>query len=184
VYFAWSADDLLLLCGWLSGRPYMPNYLPIFKKSALLFVSASMWGGWHHVEVHSAWWWRARMEAQGFVYSHSLTEISRKQAFNDWAAQPDPHKTSMGQHIRLNLLVFINPKVASLPEHAHLFGGNGCYAGGGAALGNEDGGVACKDVDALPPAFQPLINCHREKKDKEVRNAIWTCEKNPDATAN
>ena len=33
------------------GRPYMQNYLPIFHKSALIFVTSSGWGGWHHVEV-------------------------------------------------------------------------------------------------------------------------------------
>ena len=42
------------------ARPYMNNYLPIFHKSALLFVTSSAWGGWHHVEVHEEWWWRAR----------------------------------------------------------------------------------------------------------------------------
>ena len=33
------------------GRQYMHNYLPIFHKAALHFVTASGWGGWHHVEV-------------------------------------------------------------------------------------------------------------------------------------
>ena len=33
------------------GRHFMQNYLPIFHKSALIFVTGSTWGGWHHVEV-------------------------------------------------------------------------------------------------------------------------------------
>lgn len=43
---AWSVEFLEHV-----GRQYMHNYLPIFHKSALLFVTASGWGGWHHVEV-------------------------------------------------------------------------------------------------------------------------------------
>lgn len=33
------------------GRQYLDNYLPIFQKSALIFVSGSGFGGHHHVEV-------------------------------------------------------------------------------------------------------------------------------------
>ena len=33
------------------GRQYMENYLPIFHKSAFIFMSGSGFGGWHHVEV-------------------------------------------------------------------------------------------------------------------------------------
>jgi SAM-dependent methyltransferase len=65
---AWSVEFLEHV-----GRPYMQNYLPIFKKAALLFVTSSGWGGWHHVEVHPHSWWRHRFEAQGFVFSEELT---------------------------------------------------------------------------------------------------------------
>ena len=34
------------------GRNYQPNYVTAFRKAALIFVSHSNWGGWHHVEVH------------------------------------------------------------------------------------------------------------------------------------
>jgi SAM-dependent methyltransferase len=64
------------------ARPYMNNYLPIFKKSALLFVTSSAWGGWHHVEVHEEWWWISRMTAAGFLYSPELTDLVRLQASN------------------------------------------------------------------------------------------------------
>jgi hypothetical protein len=33
------------------GRQYMDNYLPIFHKSALIFITGSSFGGAHHVEV-------------------------------------------------------------------------------------------------------------------------------------
>lgn len=44
------------------------------------------------------------------------------------------------QHIYLSMMVFINPVVASLPEHAHLLGfGHGCYkeSRGGNILNRE-----------------------------------------------
>jgi len=64
------------------ARPFMNNYLPIFKKSALLFVTSSAWGGWHHVEVHEEWWWIGRMTAAGFVFSSQLTDLVRLQSLN------------------------------------------------------------------------------------------------------
>lgn len=33
------------------GRPYMLNYLPIFKKAAVIFLTSSGWAGWHHVRL-------------------------------------------------------------------------------------------------------------------------------------
>jgi hypothetical protein len=33
------------------GRQYMENYLPVFHKSALVFIAANGFGGNHHVEV-------------------------------------------------------------------------------------------------------------------------------------
>lgn len=44
---AWSVEFLEHV-----GRQYMENYLSIFHKCALIFVTASGWGGWHHVEIH------------------------------------------------------------------------------------------------------------------------------------
>ena len=39
------------------GRNYHKNYFPAFRKSALIFASHSIWGGWHHVEVHDDQWY-------------------------------------------------------------------------------------------------------------------------------
>ena len=41
------------------------------------------------------------------------------------------------QHLTTRLMVFINPRVASLPKHHHLFGGNGCFK---EINDNRDGG--------------------------------------------
>lgn len=84
-----------------------------FKKAAIIFVTFSAWGGWHHVEVHpDGDYWLYRMQAQGFIYLPELTKIvkghadkSRGDGFN-------------AQHLWLHLMVFVNPEVASLPEHA------------------------------------------------------------------
>ncbi len=51
------------------GRQYMRNYFPMLRRAALICVTASTSGGWHHVEARQDWWWRARFTAQGFIYS-------------------------------------------------------------------------------------------------------------------
>lgn len=72
-------------------------------------------------------WWRVRWEAAGFVYSEFLTKKSRSIAMKDQQLKNltldmrDDHLYFVGQHIYLNVQVFINPMVASLPEHSHLF---------------------------------------------------------------
>ena len=72
-------------------------------------------------------WWRVRWEAAGFVYSEFLTKKSRSIALKDQQLKNltldmrDDHLYFVGQHIYLNVQVFINPMVASLPEHSHLF---------------------------------------------------------------
>ena len=67
---AWSVEFLEHV-----GRPYMANYFGIFHKSALIFVTASIWGGWHHVEVHARWWWLGRMKAAGLVHLPELERV-------------------------------------------------------------------------------------------------------------
>lgn len=87
-------------------------------------------GGWHHVEVHDNDWWIRKFEAYGFQYDHRLTEEIRQVASEERLAQitfPPNGKMLGGQHIYTSMKVFINPVVAALPEHAHLFGEFGCY---------------------------------------------------------
>lgn len=45
---------------------------------------------------------------------------------------------SVGMHILFNMLVFINPMVSSLPEHEHLYAGEGCFK---EEVHNRDGGL-------------------------------------------
>ena len=161
------------------GRQYMHNYLPIMKKSALLFVTSSPTGGWHHVEVHEDWWWIGRLSAVGFEYSKELTMMSRKQAENQAKTIEE------AQHIRHRLLVFINPRVAAMKRHHHLFGGNGCHK---RVVDNRDGGSPCKDADALPRDYESLLQCNRslsniaQSAPQGMRNtwdwALWQCDRN------
>jgi len=110
------------------GRNYHRNLFPALKKAALVFATHSNWGGWHHVEVHSDEWWITKFQMNGFIYSEYLTTTIRRAA-KKTAHQTLPNTTYAltGQHIWLSLMVFINPEVASLPEHDHLMAEHGCY---------------------------------------------------------
>jgi len=140
------------------GRPYMPNYLPAFHKAALIFASHSVWGGWHHVEVHTEEWWNHRFASQGFVLSPYLTEQVRKQAKAGDVDKTPHDDTYRAQHIWTQLKVYINPAVARLPKHQHLFGGPGCF------IDYNKPKVECKDVDALPPGYRPLPGAFESDK--------------------
>jgi hypothetical protein len=69
--------------------------------------------------------------------------------------------------------VFINPAVASLPEHAHLLGGDGCYEGGGSD---------CKGTDALPARFLPVLSDAELAKDARLAALMKAVEKKTKAT--
>jgi hypothetical protein len=152
-------------------RKYMANYLPIFHKAAYIFITYSLWGGWHHVEVHDTWWWKTRMMAHGFVYDDELTDIIRTTA--------SIGRKNESQHIAHRMLVFINPVVASLPQHSHVIGGYGCHIN---ANGNWDGGVQCPDKeDELSTDFTSLLDCKKDFKRKKDEQ-LWNCKRNPRAT--
>lgn len=166
---AWSTEFLEHV-----GRQYMENYLPVFLRSAIVVVTSSPWGGWHHVEVHHGWWWKARFEARGLVYSEYLTDMFKRNVRHDFEKYRDQgySQTLMGMY------VFINPYVASLPEHRHLFGGNGCYNG---VVDNENGGEPCEGVDALPVQYHSILQCTRWRNDSisplpEYIQSPWTCK--------
>ena len=69
-------------------------------------------------------------------------------------------KTYQAQHIRLHLLVFINPQVASLPQHHHLFHSeHGCYgsrAKDGSFIGRICGEGKAVEETPLPEDWYPL----------------------------
>jgi len=145
------------------GRNFMQNYHTAFRKAAIIFVTHSHWGGWHHVEVHGHDWWQVKMEAAGFVYSGILTnemkaeaqkDNQRKDLVDDMIKQNKP-SYHVAQHLWTTLQVFINPLVASLPEHAHLFAEHGCFIGRGAE--NQECGKKGVGLTPLPDSFKPLL---------------------------
>ena len=68
--------------------------------------------------------------------------------------------------------VFINPLVAQLPKHHHLFGGWGCHDG---TIDNRLGGKKCGQQDVLPDQYVPLLDCSLNKSIHELQ--IWNCVK-------
>eukprot|EP00986_Skeletonema_menzelii_P014394 scaffold9509_cov146-Skeletonema_menzelii.AAC.4 len=130
------------------GRNFQLNYFTSFRKAALIFMTHSHWGGWHHVEVHQNEWWIERMEMMGFVYSSSLTEAMHKKARSDMNRKDllEDMKTKGKDSYH----VFINPMVASLPQHAHLMTEAGCIGPGRAKIECGEG------TTALPSHFKPI----------------------------
>ncbi|KAL7471198.1 hypothetical protein ACHAXS_011500 [Conticribra weissflogii] len=148
------------------GRNYQLNYYTSFRKAAFIFMTHSNWGGWHHVEVHGDDWWRVRMESMGFVYLEKLTQQMRALARTDStrvdlvAEMEEKDKDgkkkyfAVAQHLWTTLMVFVNPLVASLPEHAHLMAEHGCYDGAGNV---ECGGRKAEKLTPLPDNYKPLF---------------------------
>ena len=155
------------------GTRYMHNYLPIFRKAALLFLSHSNWGGWHHVEIHNESWWIQKMTLFGFLYSPELTKEARAKAKEGKKDLLRPNETATAQHLWLSLLVFINQPVAALPQHAHLFYEEGCWAKAKDATRQSSQGrhfKPCEGDDSVPPAYKPLP--FDKTKDQEWMDAL------------
>ena len=149
------------------GRNYHHNYLPTMRKAGLLFVTHSIWGGWHHVEVHSGDWWIRKFELYGFVYAEKLTNQIRflartERKANITAPNGQPYRAV---HIHSNLHIFINPAVTALPEHSHLFHDPGCFA---KRENKRTYTRECEDKDgetALPDNFKPLNITQQQDED-------------------
>ena len=62
------------------GRMYQQNYFATFRRAALIFMTASPTGGWHHVEQRDSWWWIARMEMQvnAVTDKNDITEFQHR----------------------------------------------------------------------------------------------------------
>jgi SAM-dependent methyltransferase len=141
------------------GINYMKHYLPVLRKAALIFMTTSRWGGYHHVEVHADPWWIRKFETLGFKYSEALTQEVR-----GWASQENrmnimtpfaPGKRYNAQHVWLTMKVFINPVVASLPQHDHLFYEQGCFAK------RENGEIVHRECgineeSKIPESYKPI----------------------------
>lgn len=140
------------------GVNYHFNYITAFRKAALIFVTSSRWGGWHHVEVHDDPWWIQKYESYGFRYSPEMSQEVREWARRETGIGPHGKKYR-AQHIFTSMKVFINPAVAALPQHAHLFPELGCYVERkeGKLVHRECGVGKQKDVESkLPDSYKPI----------------------------
>jgi hypothetical protein len=162
---------------------YHFNYITAFRKAALLFVSSSRWGGWHHVEVHQDEWWIRKYESYGFHYDEFLTQkvrsIASAEKGNVTAIAPNGRKYN-AQHIWLSMKVFINPAVASMPQHAHLFPEFGCYGQKGKQKIHRECGTGKEGALETPLAkdFYPLKLTPEMDKEWEdlIRSKIAAAE--------
>jgi hypothetical protein len=145
------------------SRQHHFNFFATFRKAALIFVTSSNWGGWHHVEVHPEDWWVRKLESYGFRYDNELTMRSRKAATDEILGKNStgPNgKPYAAHHVMSTIKVFINPVVAALPEHAHLFPRDGCFE----RYGNSTKGETFAKTrpcgegveTPLPASFEPL----------------------------
>ena len=138
------------------------NYVTSFRKAALLFVSSSRHGGWHHTEVHDDDWWVRKFEAYGFRYNEKLTKEIRQVAATErnLRVKAPNGGTFNAQHVWLTMKVFVNPTVAALPQHAYLFPEVGCYHGkdkNGKRVNRECGSGPNGALETtLPPEFHPI----------------------------
>jgi hypothetical protein len=157
------------------GRNYMKNYIPSFRKAALLFATRSKFGGWHHVEVHEEEWWILKLELHGFKYSPELTSKIRQIAKADrnrktnitGRARGDKYNAS---HIWLTMMIFINPLVGTLPEHAHLMAEEGCYQrrdANGTMIHRPCGTRRNREESKLPDEFKPITIRNPEERLKD-----------------
>lgn len=112
-----------------------------------------------HTLLSTKYQWIRKYESYGFRYSPELTDELRQIAQRESNMGPDGKKFR-AQHIRMSMKVFINPAVASLPQHAHLFPELGCY------VNRKDGVLIQKECGTgrggaleskLPESFRPLV---------------------------
>lgn len=140
------------------GRNFHQNYLPAFRKAGLIFASHSVWGGWHHVEVHDHTWWIEKMSMYGFIYHHDFSMQVRQLARLEKKGNiPAPNgETYKPHHIWSTMQVFVNPSVTALPQHAHLLYEPGCYQGRENRQLVQRECESLENETALPSSFKPL----------------------------
>lgn len=127
-----------------------------------------------------------RFMAAGFAHFPDLTKVIRKIPLDEkdflreaWNVSSifEPQVGAVGQYIFTSMEVYLNPAVASLPEHDHLFAGDGCYK---EHYSNIDGGAICTGEDSLPERYDSLLRCFKDVTkmqvlQKSIEDMYWTC---------
>lgn len=135
--------------------------LKITISHQLIFIAA--------VEIHPDDWWILKMEAYGFKYSEPLTIKARQWALAEAHNESDTVRAPNGEKFRCahcvnSIKVFLNPIVAALPQHQHLFPRHGCFKryatkeekGAGKFVSITRPCSAEELETPLPESFQPL----------------------------
>jgi hypothetical protein len=160
----------------------------LFENVHLFLQPPPHGGGWHHEEVHKEWWWNAKLEAAGFQYNSKLTQLVRRQAANDRETfiEGTGNESAMAQYLG-GIMVFINPLIASMDKHSHIFSGHGCYSVDG-VIANQDGGDPCKGLEKLPEMYASILDCSRKKQEssasrknarsRAIESTTWNCKNN------
>ena len=126
------------------------------------------------MSVYDDLFWVNRFRLAGFVHADDLSKQVRLLARADYQRNSTAAGSSAhGYHLSRTALVFLNPAVGALPRHKHLFAGNGCIWG-------TETGLPCtekpykwfSEVDVVPEAYQPLVQCRLNKK-----SHIYSCDK-------
>jgi hypothetical protein len=113
------------------------------------------------VEVHKDEWWIRKYESYGFRYDDTLTQkvrsLATEERTNTTAIAPNGISYN-AQHLWLSMKVFVNPAVAAMPQHAHLFPEFGCYAVNGKERIHRECGTGKEGALETPLAkdFYPL----------------------------
>jgi hypothetical protein len=153
------------------SRPYMRNYFVTMKRAAIVLATFPREPGWHSVEIHDVRWWILQFERHGFVFNSELTNQVREAAHAERDAGERGPDTKLFRAISLikDTLVFINPRVASLDAHDHLFPELGCMKGedaDGTLIQRECGtgaGAATESIvplEYMPPKVDKIMSNH------------------------
>jgi hypothetical protein len=107
----------------------------------------------------------------GFIYHEEYTMAIREAAKAEKTTAVAPNgKLYNAQHVWTTMQVFINPFVASLPQHAHLLAGPGCFLI--RQKGGDHGLIVNRECDGVkeskpPPEFLPLVLTEQQDEDWE-----------------
>ena len=94
---------------------YMSYYMATFKKAKLLFVTAAVLGGWHHVNIQHSEYWIEVFQSYGFVYLKNITRMARDNCPGfSWQLKYSYHNTKTNGDRKMPYfyytgLVFLNP---------------------------------------------------------------------------
>lgn len=130
------------------------------------------------MEVHKDEWWINKFELYGFKYMPDITKQIRDTAMKEANTGPETVNGKKPNPQNLyNMLVFFNPAVGALPQHAHLFSEPGCFESriDGVLKTKDCGtGVGADKETPLPPEYKglPLLEDNQVRWEQHVRQHV------------